>query len=158
MLYEQGRYTEVADTLLESVLDKQDDSKAMALLARACANQGKLAEAVEWCQKAIAADKLNPGYYYLLAIIMQEQGQMNEAVASLRQTLYLDASFVLAHFALGNLTQRQGKLKESRKHFENALLMLRAYQQDDILPESEGVTAGRLTEIIRMTTLEEALA
>lgn len=157
VLYEQGRYTEVADTLLESVLDKEDDSKAMALLARAYANQGKLAEAVEWCKKAITTDKLNPSHYYLLAIIMQEQGQMNEVVTSLRQTLYLDPNFVLAHFALGNLTQRQGKLKESRKHFENALLMLRTYQQDDILPESEGVTAGRFIEIIRMTTPEVAL-
>ncbi len=155
VLYEQSRYTEVADTLLELVIDKQDGSKAMALLARVYANQGKLAEAVEWCQKAITTDKLNPSHYYLLAIIMQEQGQMNEVVTSLRQALYLDPNFVLPHFALGNLTQRQGKLKESRKHFENALLLLKAYQQGDILPESEGITAGRLIEIIRMTTPEE---
>jgi len=158
VLYEQGRYTEVTDILLESILKKQDDSKAMALLARAYANQGKLAEAVEWCKKAITTDKLNPSYYYLLAIITQEQGQMNEVVTSLRQTLYLDPNFVLAHFALGNLTQRQGRLKESRKHFENALLLLKAHQQDDILPESEGITAGRLIEIIQMTTHEVALA
>ena len=157
VLYEQGRYTEVADTLLESVLEKQDDSKSMALLARAYANQGKLAEAVEWCKKAITTDKLNPSHYYLLAIIMQEQGQMNEVVTSLRQTLYLDPNFVLAHFDLGNLTQRQGKLKESQKHFENALLLLKARQQDDILLESEGITAGRLIEIIQMTTHEVAL-
>lgn len=157
VLYAQDRYTEVADTLLGSVLKKQDDSKSMILLARAYANQGRLAKALEWCQKATIADKLNPGYHYLLAIIMQEQGQMNEAVTSLRRTLYLDPNFVLAHFTLGNLAQRQGKLKESRKHFENTLLSMKAYQQDDILPASEGITAGRLTEIIQMTTHEEAL-
>jgi len=155
-LNEQGRYTEVLETLLDSALKKQDSSEALALLARACANQGKLAEALEWCQKAVVADKLNPGYHYLLAIIMQEQGQMDEAATSLKRTLYLDPNFVLAHFTLGNLTRSQGKLKESRKHSENALLLLRGYQQDDILPASEGITAGRLTEIIQMTTHEEA--
>lgn len=47
--------------------------------ARACANQGKLAEAAEWCEKAIAADKLNPAHQYLLATIRQELGQSDVA-------------------------------------------------------------------------------
>ena len=56
---------------------------------------------------------------------------------------------MVAHFALGNLTPRQGKLKESDKHFKNALSLLSAYRQEDVLLESEGTTAGRLIEIIR---------
>ena len=62
---------------------------------------------------------------------------------------------MLAHFALGNLTSRQGKLKESQKHFENALSLLSAYQQGEVLPESEGIAAGRLAEIIQSTTDRE---
>jgi chemotaxis protein methyltransferase CheR len=124
----------------------------MALLARAYANQGHLAAALEWCDKAIAADKLNAGLRYLRATIRQEQGANDEAMVSLKQALYLDPNFVLAHFALGNLALRQGKLKESDKHFANALWLLSAYRPEDVLPESEGVTAGRLMQIIRSTS------
>ena len=71
--------------------------------ARACADEGRLAEAAEWCEKAIAADKLNPAHYYLHAAICQEQGQSETAERSLGRALYLAPDFALAHFALGNL-------------------------------------------------------
>jgi chemotaxis protein methyltransferase CheR len=57
---------------------------------------------------------------------------------------------VLAHFALGNLAVQQRKLKESEKHFGNALLLLATYRAEDNLAESDGITAGRLIEIIHM--------
>ena len=50
---------------------------------------------------------------------------------------------------------RQGKTRESDKHFENARAALRNHSRSDILPESEGVTAGRMEEII-LSTLREA--
>lgn len=135
--------------ILRLVSHNQDNSKAIALLARAYANQGRLAEALEWCEKAIAADKLNSGLRYLHATILQEQGLIDEANISLKQALYLNQDFVLAHFALGNLALQQGKRKESKKHFGNALMLLRSYPQAEILPGSEGITASRLREIIR---------
>lgn len=155
-LYEQGCYGLAAGKIQSRMSLNQDDAKAMTLLARIYANQGKLAEALGWCQKAIAADKLNAGSYYLVATIFQEQGQVEEVIRSLRRSLYLDQSFVLAHFALGNLALGQRKYKESDKHFENALLLLSKYRPEDILPESEGMTAGRLVDIIQSTVYREA--
>jgi chemotaxis protein methyltransferase CheR len=157
-LFEQGCFTEATEKIAELLSMKKDDTKAMALMARAYANQGHLSEAHEWCEKAIVADKLNPGCHYLLATILQERGQTEEAVASLKRTIYLEPDFVLAHFSLGNLTKQQSKLKESEKHFENALTLLHDYRNDEILPESEGVTAGRLKEIIKSTVMEETFA
>ena len=40
------------------------------------------------------------------------------------------------------------------KHFKNVLQLLDRYGQDDILPESEGMTAGRLAEIINSMNKE----
>jgi len=122
--------------------------KTMAQLARVFANQGRLIEAQEWCKKAIVVDKLNPGLYYLLSTILQEQDQVEEAIVALKRALYLDQNFVLAHFALGNLALRQGNYYDSEKHYENALMLLNGYSKEDILPESEGITAGSLSEII----------
>ncbi len=155
-LYQQGSYTEAADKLLLSLSQEgEDQRKAAALLARVYANQGKLGEALQWCEKSIAADKLNAPGHYLHAVILQEQGSIKEATLSLNRALYLDQRFVLAHFALGNLTASQGKLKESQKHFKNALALLSEFQQGEVLPESEGIAAGRLAEIIRSSTDKE---
>ena len=123
-------------------------ARAPSLSARACANQGKLAEAAEWSKKAIAADKLNPAHHYLLAAIRQEQGQSDAAAQSLKRALYLEPDFVLAHFALGNLRLSQGRRREAGRHFDNTLALLRARPHDEILPESDGLTVGRLAEII----------
>lgn len=148
VLYEQGRYAETAEKLLARFQDHQDKSKAICLLARALANQGRLAEALEWCEKAISADRLNPMLYYLHATILEEQGLMDKAMRSMKRVLYLDQNFALAHFALGNLALRLEKSIESKKHFKNALSLLNTYRQEDALPESDGITVGRLMEII----------
>jgi chemotaxis protein methyltransferase CheR len=74
------------------------------------------------------------------------------ASASLKKALYLDQNLVMAHFTLATLEQRKGKVKESRRHFNVALSLLGNCHPDDIIPESEGMLAGRLTEIIRATT------
>jgi len=154
-LYEQARYRDVVDQLLAWLSRHQAGSsgegpsaKAIALLARAYANQGLLVEALEWCGKAIAADKLDPGCHYLSATILQEQGQVEEAIKALKRALYLDHEFVPAHFALANLWLHKKNFVESGKHFRNALSLLRNYPQEAILPGSEGITAGKLAEII----------
>ena len=116
--------------------------------ARDCANAGRLGEAAEWCRQAIAADKLDPAHHYLLSAIQQEQGQGDDAAQSLARALYLDPDFVLAHYALGNLRQSQGRHSEAQRHFANALSALQAHPPDAILPETDGLTAGRLGEII----------
>ncbi|MEW6237704.1 MAG: CheR family methyltransferase [Candidatus Omnitrophota bacterium] len=122
-----------------------------ARLARTCANQGRLQEALEWCEKAVAANRVDAGLHYLRAMILQEQGNIEETIASLKRALYLDPQFALAYFALGNIARRQGNLSKSNKYFENAASLLSAYKLDDALPESDGITAGRLLEIVRST-------
>ena len=117
-------------------------------MARTCANQGQLTEASEWCEKAIASDKLNPAFHYLFATIHLEQGQGDAAAQSLKRALYLDPQFVLAHFALGNLCLSQRRHRDAERHFGNAVALLRAQPYDEILPESDGLTAGRLIQII----------
>lgn len=131
----------------------QDERDALCRTARFYANQGQLTEAIAWCEKAIAADKLNPATHYLLATIRQEQGESEAAAQSLTRALYLDPDFVLAHFALGNLHLSQGRHREARRHFDNAQALLHTHPQDEILPESEGLTAGRLGEIIAFVRL-----
>ena len=123
--------------------------------ARDCANQGRLVEALKWCEQAIAIDKMNPSNHYLLATILQEQGMHDIAIQSLMRALYLDPDFVLAHFALGNLHQSQERYRQAQHCFTNVLVLLHKHSPDETLPEADGLTAGRLTEIV--TSLQGSL-
>jgi len=49
---------------------------------------------------------------------------------------------------LGNISTKMGKIKESKKHFKNALKSLAKYNSEEILAASDGLTVGRLEEII----------
>ncbi|OGF68271.1 MAG: hypothetical protein A2Y62_02830 [Candidatus Fischerbacteria bacterium RBG_13_37_8] len=136
----------------EEIRVKNPDIATMALLARVHANLGRLTEAYEWCEKAITADKLNHTLYYLKASILQEQGLMEQAIAALKQALYLKQNFVIVHYMLGNLLQRSGKCEESKKYFNNALMLLDTMNEEEIVPESEGIVAGQLKKIIQSLT------
>ena len=147
-LYQQGSYQEAADALLAAHAEHKPEPAVFSLMARTLANQGKLAEALEWCNHWIAADKLDAKSHYLRAVILLEQGDIGQAQASLQRAIYLNPDFVLAHFSLGNLAHGRGKRDEASRHFANTLRLLRGLQPNDLLPESDCLTAGRLIEII----------
>jgi chemotaxis protein methyltransferase CheR len=151
LLYEQGFYEEAAQILVTLVAQDPNDAKAAALLARVYANQGKLAEASRCSEQAVAADRLNPSCHILQATILQEQGAIPEAIRALQRALYLEPNLILAHFALGNMARRQEKIREAARHFDNARTLLGACAPEQVLPEFDGITAGRLMEIIRST-------
>lgn len=135
-----------------------DADNEPGLMARSCANQGKLADARLWCEKMIAKDKLNPDGYYLLASIQQEMGDLDLAEASLKRVLYLDPDSITAHFALGNFRLSQGDYAEAARFFRNASSLLKAHPYDETLAQLDGLTAGRLAEIVNslMTSLPQA--
>jgi chemotaxis protein methyltransferase CheR len=142
-LYRKGGYADAA-----AKLSGVDGAREFGLLARIYANQGEFARALEWADKAIALNKLDPELRYLQAVIFQEQGEVEAAVATLKKTLYLDPRFVLAHFALATLSLQRGREKDAARHLENAAALVGEYGDDDLLPGSEGLSARRLGEII----------
>ncbi|MGQ3685980.1 MAG: CheR family methyltransferase [Candidatus Loosdrechtia sp.] len=159
-IYRKGLYREAGEKLITFLSDRKVIGNNPAftrepvdLLIHVYANQGKLHEALEWCEKAITMDKTNPCFHYLRANILQELGHVEESVISLKRVLYLNPDFVLAHFALGMLNRKKGKIREANRHFKNALSILDSFRDDDVLPESEGMTAKRLREII-VSTME----
>jgi len=152
-LFEQGDYLEAAKLLLA---DPHADVDRAQLLTRIYANLGDLCAAREWAGRAIDIDRTNALSHYLLAIILQEQNQVAAAGTALQRTLYLEPDFVLAHFALGNLEQQQGRNHAASRHFANALSLLRRFDDDQVLPHSDGLAAGQLREMIRSIASADA--
>lgn len=147
-LYREGRYAETEELLAEPAEQAAAEPRVLALLAHLRANQGRLAQARACCDRLVAVDKMNPASHYLRASLLEEEGDATAATAAFRRTLYLDPDFVLAHFALGNLARRQERPDEAQRHFGVALALARRLRPDEPLPEADGLTAGRLVEII----------
>jgi chemotaxis protein methyltransferase CheR len=123
---------------------------------RALANQGRLADALAWCDCWVAADKMEPAAHYLRAVVLLEQGEAGEARRSLRRALYLQPDFAMAHFASGALARAGGKQAQAQRHFAHAAGLLQRHPPHELPIESGGFTAGRLGELI--TAFEAAPA
>jgi chemotaxis protein methyltransferase CheR len=153
-MYASGRYADTASVLRRSLTRLHDAERlrALALLARSLANQGEIQDALTASEQWLAADKLDPAAHYLNAMVLQELGDRERARTSLQRAVYLQPDFTLAHFALGNHARAGARHAEARKHFENAAHLLRGHAEDEAVAESEGLTAGRLREIITALT------
>jgi len=147
-LYKDHQYSEAIKIILEFPLKKQKNPKVIILLARAYANQGKLSPALECIDQGIKENKINPQLYYLRSTILQELNLNEDSIQSLKKTIYLDPEFIPAYFTLGCIFHRHNKEPESHQYFKNALRLLDNLDKEKIILESEGMTAGRLKEII----------
>jgi chemotaxis protein methyltransferase CheR len=136
----------------EQVLPAEtESSQTFSLQARTLANQGRHADALVWCERWIVANKIDAAAHYVHATVLLEMGESEAARRSLQRAVYLQPDFALAHFMLGNFARADARTAEADRHFANALDVLRDCPPDAPLPESDGLTAGRLVEII--TTL-----
>ena len=150
VLYSQGNYQDAESILTEYLSSDKENPEAVSLLAKIFSNRGQFDKATELCLKGIEADKCNPAFYYLLGLIYREQGKTDEAISSLHSSIYLDSAHVLSHYLLGSILFQQGDVKRAGKYFNNALSLLNCFDKDSILPGSDGISAGRLIEIMEM--------
>jgi chemotaxis protein methyltransferase CheR len=123
--------------------------------ARRWANEGRLDDALAVCDAVLATERTSVVAYFLRATVCDELGRIDEAVVALGKVLYLDQDFILAHHALGGLYRRLGKPRLASRHLALARDLLAAHGRDEIVPESDGMTCGRLLESVR-STLEAA--
>jgi chemotaxis protein methyltransferase CheR len=79
---------------------------------------------------------------------MLEQGNETDAISSLKRAVYLNQDFVLGHFMLGNIFIKKGDRLIGKKHLNTALHILSNLTPEEKLPESDGLTVGRFTEMI----------
>lgn len=118
--------------------------------ARQLADSGRLEEACARCAELIAADSLNFDGHMLYAAILQETQKFAEARATLRKALYLKPDFVMGYYSLGIVEHKLGNRREALRNFDTAARMLTAYEENVVLPEMGGLTAGRLKEFLDM--------
>jgi chemotaxis protein methyltransferase CheR len=154
-LFESKQYQQCISFLLPLCSTEDLDAGLAHLLSRAYSNHGDLAGALRWVDRSIAKEKLNHSAYLTKANILQAQGNIQEALTALRQALFLDPKCVIAEFQMATVLLQIGKLQESRKRLQGALTLLSQYNVEEVVPETEDLTAGALAQIIK-SLLERA--
>jgi chemotaxis protein methyltransferase CheR len=112
--------------------------------ARECADRGALPEALEWGDRWIASDKLDPRAHFTSALILMELGDTALARAALQRVLYLDPGHLLALVSSGTVELSDGARDVARRHFAAARRILARMGPDEPVPDADGLTAGGL--------------
>jgi chemotaxis protein methyltransferase CheR len=145
-LLEYGHSEQARDVLLKQVKLRPGHAPTCALLGQAYANLGQWQEAEQWCRQAVRYNNLQLDAYYTLALVMQHQGQLDQAIGAMKKVVYIDRNHVLGHFGLADLYHSNGQLPQACKSLDNARRLLERCADDQIIPGSGGIVAGRLRE------------
>ena len=146
-LLEMGQPVLAADKIAAKLKDDPRSLEALLLMAKIEVARGHLRQARKWSEQVVGLDKLNITAYYLLSAIHQGLGDDDKAIESLKKTTYLDKFFIAGHFSLGCLYKKQNRLVMANKAFKNVVKLMVGREKDEIVPETNGITYGKLLEV-----------
>ncbi len=148
-LIRERRWAE-ADAQAERLLGHSGENAAvLQLKAKALANMGRLRLAAGLCERAEALEPLEKHTYVIHALVLDELDRPEEAERALRQALYLDRRFFEAYYQLGMLQLRRGERQPGLKNLQRALELAEQADPEREVHNSEGMTCGRLADILR---------
>ena len=145
---EYGHTEQARDLLLDFVRQQPNDAQACLLLGQAYANLAEWLPAEQWCRRATRINALALKAYYTLALVLQHQPDLERAIEAMRTVTYLDRNNVLGHYGLANLYYANRQLPRAYKSLDNARRLLAGRTDDEMIPDSGGITAGRLREAV----------
>ena len=156
-LAERAEWVETGFPRLEDFRkqDGRDSTEKMRLLVRSCkllAQQNTFGWLLYSSRHPASVEKVDTNRLFILAWM---QDELKDAAEAFRRALYLDPECALAHFSLANLARQRMDRTGTLKHLKNAHRILSRHEEDDEIPHSEGMTAGRLVRIIEASIEQE---
>jgi chemotaxis protein methyltransferase CheR len=118
------------------------------LTAKILASLVRLDEARTAVLRALDRDPLHARSHYLHGLILQEQGRQADALEALRRAVYLDPQLALGRFSLAVLFAATGQAQRAEKELDTLIGLLDDRDRDEQLDDSDGVTVGRLLELV----------
>ncbi|MEX2287662.1 MAG: CheR family methyltransferase [Planctomycetaceae bacterium] len=112
------------------------------------ANQGRLQDAAEACERLLADNDLDPTGHYFYALILGQLNRDAEAVRLLRRAIYLDRQYAAAHQHLGLLLQKHGQHERAARCFRNAVQLQSMRQESPSAVDFHSTIADRSSAAI----------
>ena len=126
------------------------DPRPPYLAARVLAGRLELEAASRLVETSIERGPLFAPAYYLKGLILLEGGDFEGALSALRRCVFSDPGFVLGHFMLAGVFARIGSPGRALKALDNASDLLGGADAHTEVPEGDGLTVGRLLELVEV--------
>lgn len=143
-MYQNGEYQKCITAILNLTEQGKINNEIFNLLVKSIANTTNIIEGEKIIKKIISNTTANAEMYYLYANFLLEQNEAEQAESLLKQAIYLDHKHILSHFMLGDLALKKNKKQISKKHYETVIELLEEYNDNEIVTDSEGLTARSL--------------
>ena len=101
-------------------------------------------------EQLISADGSTAETLNLYGTILMEQNELEMAETILIKTLYMQPEHLAANLNLANTMKKLGKTNPALKYYTHLLYLLDKYDDNVIIPDLDGMTAGRLRHIIEL--------
>jgi chemotaxis protein methyltransferase CheR len=124
------------------------DAGAAYQTAKNFAGRLELEQAADYASLAIERDPLLARAHHLLGLIYIEQNRPEDALRALRACVFADRSFALGHYTLADVLARMGQHARATKALDNTAALLSGMAPDAALEDGDGLTAGRLLEMV----------
>jgi chemotaxis protein methyltransferase CheR len=148
-LLRRERFGEAMDLLGALPASSQDDLDAQLLRAVLLTNGNRLNEAEQACTRILAADELNAGAHYLMALCREHAGDRQGAIEHDQMATYIDAGFAMPRLHVGLLARRSGALEQARIELSRALDLLAREDGSRILLFGGGFSRDALAALCR---------
>jgi chemotaxis protein methyltransferase CheR len=142
--YQKKQYQACADFCSTIPKLTEVEKPMMELWVKSLANLGRYDEAIKKGTELLKLNNLNAGLYYIVATILVETKEFTEAELMVKRALYLDPSHILSHLLLGNIYQNTNNSDGVQKHFGNVRKLLANIDENSILENAGGLTAGSI--------------
>ncbi|GAB7078497.1 protein-glutamate O-methyltransferase CheR [Megalodesulfovibrio paquesii] len=136
-------------------LPLQERISQAAAQASRLADAGCLEEARRWVELALAEASMTPALHHLDGVIRAAAGEPDAARKAWRRALYLDPGLLATRYLLLCLEREAGNAPAVATHGRVLLEQLRDMSPDAPAPGTEGLTAGRLRELVEQVLFME---
>lgn len=119
-LLRAGQYSQ-AEALARKALQRTPGAELYNLLGLALKGQGRLKEATEAYQRALALDASFPEAANNLAVALEAQGRRKEAEEFYQEALRLNPSYPEAHLNYALLLEATGRTAQAMEHYRTFL-------------------------------------
>lgn len=152
IFYQSGNYQKCIEGCLHIIEKGKLNKEIFDLLVKSYANSGQLTEGERTIQKILSNHSATAEMFYIYASFLKEQNNLHLSEVILKKAVYLNHRHILSHLMLGDIYLQNEKKHIAVKHYRTVVGLLEKYADNELVPESEGMTAGRIKALAESKT------
>jgi chemotaxis protein methyltransferase CheR len=139
-LLHREKYGEAAEVIKELLKVQPLHTGALLAEGQIRLAEGRCADALDCCNRALAVNDLLPGGYFLRGLVCEVDERVAAAFEEYRKAVLLKIDFIMPHYQLAKLSFRTGDVKTAVREFKNSVRLLEKAGRGSVIPFSGGLS------------------